>query len=163
MTSTSGNDSPSGHGGSRSRPLAVGRGIPFAWRWLILLTVTGLVVQLSLPFRHDQPAHLVAGGALVLFVTAAISPERFQRFEPVLDLWIFSVVLGVSCVTEATVLGPFDIVDISFTLAGAFVALAGVPELVRMSATTRRSTAWMCIGLAAGALAYRYVLGIGAR
>lgn len=99
----------------------------------------------------------------MLFVTATISPERLQRFEPVLDLWIFSVVLGVSCVTEATVMGPFDIVDISFTLAGAFVALAGVPELVRMSATARRSTTWMSIGLAAGALAYRYLLGIGAR
>lgn len=156
-------DAPPPSNQPRSRHSLDHRSISFASRWAVTLVTVGLLVQVLLPYRHDQPAHLVAGGALVLFLVVAISPNRLHRLGPYTEITLFALVGALSWLTEATFLGPFDLVDIAFTLAGSFLALAALPEANRISAADRRSTARMCVVLAAGALAYRYVLGIGAR
>lgn len=150
-----------------SRPLAHRaldpRSMRFASRWAGILVAVGVLVQVLLPYRHDQPAHLVAGGALVLFLIVSVSPKRLHGLDPFTEVYVFALVVVLSWATEATFLGPFDLVDIAFTLAGSFLALAALPEADQLSARDRRSTARMCLVLAAGALTYRYVLGIGAR
>lgn len=143
----------------RNRPIRWARS--FAGQQVLTLLAVGLLIQMLLPYRHDSTAHVVAGGALILFLGSVIPPPLLNRLGSVTELALFTLVMGLAWSTETTFLGPFDLVDIAFTLGGAFVALAALSRLTAADPLDRRSTARASVVLAGAAVAYRYLLGIG--
>lgn len=123
------------------------------------LIIAALAVQVLLPFRSDNAAHVLGGGALAMLLIAA-SPGRWSQ-APWSEVAILVGVLAAALITEWTVVGPFDVVDIAFTMGGAFVALAALPECADTDRRTRSRLAFAALLLGAASLAHRYLTGIG--
>lgn len=120
-----------------------------------------MAVQALLWFRGDSAAHVVGGAVLATFIGVSV-PKHWLR---VLDAWaeaaILGVVLAAAWVTEWTIFGPFDAVDIAFTMGGAFLATASVPTWVEADRRERWQLGTAAVVLAAVALAVRYLAGLG--
>lgn len=132
-----------------------------AVRQVLVVALAALTVQVLLPFRGDSAAHVLGGAALAMFVGVALPQRAHWHRGAATEVAIFAFVLAVAWWTETSILGPFDIVDIAFTMGGAFVALAAAP---RWPSATRRDCLYLVAAsftLAGTALAYRYLLGIG--
>ena len=123
------------------------------------LIIAALAVQVLLPFRSDNAAHVLGGGALTMLPTAML-PGGWLRV-PWSEAAILVGVLTVAYITEWTVFGPFDIVDVAFTMSGAFVALAALPECADADRGERSRLALAALLLGAASLAHRYLTGIG--
>ena len=123
------------------------------------LIIAALAVQVLLPFRSDNAAHVLGGGALTMLPTAML-PGGWLRV-PWSEAAILVGVLAVAYTTEWTVFGPFDIVDAAFTMSGALVVLAAFPECVVADRRERSRLAVTALLLGAASLAHRYLTGIG--
>jgi hypothetical protein len=86
-------------------------------RDLLVLLAVAVSVQLVLPDRADWAAHILAGGAIVVLVDAALG----ARIGPWAVTLGAVVVLLLAIVADLTLTGPFDPGDVGFTLAGALV------------------------------------------
>ncbi len=128
-------------------------------RQVIPVLIAALVVQVLLPFRSDNAAHVLGGGALALLLIAT-PPARWLR-APWSEAAILVGVLAAALITEWTVFGPFDVVDVAFTMGGAFVVLAALPECADADRHTRSRLAFAALLLGAASLAHRYLTGIG--
>ncbi|MCB1038271.1 MAG: hypothetical protein KDA94_01865 [Acidimicrobiales bacterium] len=124
---------------------------------LLVLVGAALVVQLVFPYRHDWPAHLVGGGSAML-VIAAVAPRRLKLVTPAAA---FAALVALSWVTEEGVFGPFDLVDISFTLAGALLTSRATERIGQSNRQTRTAAAVWGAALIVAALAFRYGTSIG--
>lgn len=130
-----------------------------AARQVIPVLIAALVVQLLLPFRSDNAAHVLGGGALAMLLTAML-PGGWLRV-PWSETVILVGALAAALITEWTVFGPFDVVDVAFTMGGAFVALAALPECADADRRTRSQLVLAALLLGAASLAHRYLTGIG--
>jgi len=128
---------------------------------IAVIVTVGVAVQALLWFRGDSAAHVVGGAVLATFIGVSV-PKRWLR---VLDAWaeaaILGVVLAAAWVTEWTIFGPFDAVDIAFTMGGAFLATASLPAWTEAGRRERWRLGTAAVVLAAGALALRYLAGLG--
>lgn len=128
---------------------------------ITVVVAVGVVVQALLWFRADSAAHVVGGAVLAAFIGVSV-PKRWLR---VLDAWAEAAVLGVvlaaAWVTEWTIFGPFDAVDIAFTMGGAFLATASLPAWVGADRRERRQLGTAAVLLACAALSLRYLAGLG--
>lgn len=138
-----------------------GVAVAFAGRQLLTLLAAGTVVQLLIPYRYDNPAHVVAGGAMVLLVGSALNPGTLSKLGVLTELALFSAVLAVAWFSEMAIFGPFDLIDVAFTLGGAFVSLAALSDLAAVDRDDRRAVLATSAVLMAGSLGYRYLMGIG--
>ena len=124
---------------------------------MAVLVGVAVVVQLVFPYRHDWPAHLVAGGGLVLIVASAVP----RRFSTAAGLVGYGVVFSFGWITERLVFGPPDTVDVAFTLAGALVAFQAAGDIAGGAAPLRRAgVAWGAALIVVG-LAFRYGTSVG--
>lgn len=131
-------------------------------RQVIPLIVATAIVQVLLPFRSDNAAHVLGGGALVMFV-GATAPRRWLLWlGAAAEAAMLAFVLIVAHLTEWTLLGPFDVVDVAFTMGGAFLALAALPSWSAEAREQRGRLASAALLLGAASLVLRYLLGIGA-
>ena len=111
-------------------------------------------MQVLFLYRHDWPAHLVAGGGVVLGV-AALVPRRLGAWAGPIGV---GVVLVLGIITELTVFGPFDVVDVAVTLVGALLAAAAADEVAAAVPLHRRSALQWGLLVVGAALAYRFGL-----
>lgn len=119
-----------------------------------MLLAAGAVVQALFWVRHDWPAHLVAGGALALGVSAS-APRRTAPWAGPVG---FAAVLAVAVLTELTVFDPFDPVDIAVTVVGALlVAAAGIDVALAAPHERRGVLCWAAV-LIGASLCYRFGL-----
>ncbi|MEO6630032.1 MAG: hypothetical protein ABIP03_15865 [Aquihabitans sp.] len=133
-----------------------------AGREALTLVGAALVVQVVMPYRHDLPAHVVGGGAAAL-LGAALVPRFIGRTNGELaGFAIFAWVVALAWLAEQQVFGPFDLVDVSFTLAGALVVMDCLPEVINAPSEDRQSVFWAGVLLIMLALLYRYGLTRGA-
>lgn len=122
--------------------------------WLLGIA---LLVQVVFPYRHDWPAHLVAGGGVVL-VVAALLPSRLAPAAGVLG---YVVVLALGWISEHSFLGPPDWMDVVFTVAGALITYQAASEIARGNWPRRREAVAWGLVLIVLALAYRYSNAFG--
>jgi len=130
-------------------------------RQVVTICLTGAAVQGLLWFRGDSAAHVIGGAALATFLGVTAPQGCLRRLDAWAELVLIGVVLGVGWVAEMTVTGPFDIVDLAFTMGGAFVAVAALPDWIRASRRERFRLDVATVVLAATALALRYLSGLG--
>lgn len=128
---------------------------------VITTVLAGAIVQALLWFRGDSAAHLVAGAALTTFIGVTVPKGWLRRLDAWAEFVILGVVLGVSWVSEETIVGPFDPIDITFTVAGAFLALAYLPDWIEAGRSERRRLRAAAVGLAVLSLTLRYLVGLG--
>ncbi len=140
------------------------------WTWLSVHPVTAqvtavlaaaFVVQALLWFRGDSAAHVIGGAAFAMLLGAIVAPTMWRRFGPVAELAVFAAVAGAAWIGEQTLFGPFDLDDVAFTMGGAFVVLAALPECADADRHTRSRLAFAALLLGAASLAHRYLTGIG--
>lgn len=123
---------------------------------LVLLGVA-LFVQIVFPYRYDWPAHLTGGGGAML-IGAALAPRWLGRWTSLLG---YGGVLALGWITEHLFFGPPDLVDVSFTLAGALVAYQATGMVALGTGPIRRQAFVAGVVLILVALAYRYGTSIG--
>jgi hypothetical protein len=120
----------------------------------LALLAAGVLVQVAVPTRHDWAAHVVGGGALAMLLLVAL-PARAHRDARSTGA-VLVLVAVMAWLLEETVFGPFDVVDVAFTAAGALVVDPSCrDDLVHHN---RRTLGAVSVGLLACALAYRYLL-----
>jgi len=107
-------------------------------------------VQLAFTGRTDWPAHLLAGGGAVLVVVAA-APGAVRPWAAPAAIGGVAV-LGV--VSEILWVGPFDPLDIAFTMVGGLFVASATP--VEPGGRARRTTALVGLALLGIAVWYRY-------
>lgn len=132
-----------------------------AWRQVVVICLTGAVVQALLWFRGDSAAHVVGGAALATFVGVSVPRRWLRRLDAWAEVVILAVMLGITWVIEQTVTGPFDALDVVFTVAGAFVGLAALPAWTQAGRHERLRLRVAMVALAGAALALRYLSGLG--
>lgn len=125
-------------------------------REVLVLLCSALLVQLVMPYRVDLPAHLIGGGALALAIAAVLPARAVARLASAVIPLVFTGVVLVVWWVEQAVFGPFDLVDVAFTLAGALVVLDGLPGVLVSAPDTRWRVARWSLALGVAALAYRY-------
>lgn len=135
-------------------------GSPVA-RQVIVIAGVGAAVQGLLWFRGDSAAHVVGGAALATFIGVSVPRPWLRRLDAWAEVVILAVMLGITWVTERTITGPFDILDVVFTMAGAFVALAALPAWTDAGRRDRLQLRVAMVVLAGTALALRYLSGFG--
>lgn len=124
---------------------------------LVLLLVGAVVVKLLFPFRHDLPAHVVGGGAAAVVAVTMVPRRVADRLgDGVLGIGLALVIL-LAWSTERFLFGPFDLVDVAFTVAGA-VAVVDVGTAAAADGSQRRQVLAWNIALVGLALVYRYGL-----
>jgi hypothetical protein len=125
---------------------------------VLVILLVAAAVQCVFPYRQDWPAHLAAGaGGIVLL--ASIGRRRLGRHvRRHLVVIAFGLLLVVGAVTERTIFGPPDAVDVSFTLAGALVGSDLAEDVVDAGDGDRAGAALWGAVLVLGSLAYRYLL-----
>ena len=131
------------------------------WRQVIVVAAIGVTVQALLWFRGDSAAHVVGGAALATFLGVSVPRRWLRRFDAWAEVVILAVMLGVTWVTEETITGPFDALDVAFTMAGAFVAIAALPSWTQAGRHERLQLRVAMVALAGAALALRYLSGLG--
>lgn len=124
-------------------------------RDFLVLVGAAAAIQLLFAYRHDWPAHLVAGGAGVV-VVAACTPRRAGRWAGLLAFVAMAILGGAS---ERTLVGPPDMVDVSFTLAGALLCIDAASDVSSGGRATRGAAAALGVSLVVLSLAYRYGIG----
>lgn len=134
--------------------------LPPVLQQVVAVLAAGLATQLLLTFRGDSPAHVVGGAALVMFLGALAPRTLLRRHPATTELAIFATVLAAAWMGEKSIIGPFQLDDVAFTIGGAFVALPFVPN----GSTARRERVHLAAAavlLATAALVHRYVLQLG--
>lgn len=131
------------------------------WRQVILVVAIGVTVQALLWFRGDSAAHVVGGAALATFLGVSVPRLWLRRLDAWAEVVILAAMLGITWVTEETITGPFDALDVAFTMAGAFVALAALPTWTQAGRRERLQRRVAMVVLAGAALALRYLSGLG--
>lgn len=132
-------------------------GQTLAGREALLVLGAGAAVQLVMRYRTDLPSHVVGGGGLSLLVASLVPVAWARRLGPLFTTAVFAVVGGAALVTDAFVYGPFDQVDVAFTMAGALVASEAATEITSSPATVRRYVAVVGLGLMFLGWAYRAI------
>ena len=130
-------------------------------RQVVVICLTGAAVQTLLWFRGDSAAHVVGGAALATFLGVSAPRRWLRRFDACAEMVILAMMLGITWVTEKTITGPFDALDVAFTMAGAFVALAALPIWTQAGRRERLQLRVAMVALAGAALALRYLSGLG--
>lgn len=118
---------------SRSRAVVIATSLwhETTTREVGFLLLCAAAVQLVLAHRHDYPLHIIAGGSLALLVGTLVPRALVHRLGAVAVRCAFLLVVVVCAgLAEQVVYGPFDIVDVAFTLAGVLLALPGVEVLL---------------------------------
>ena len=140
----------------------IGLSRSLAGREALVLLGAALIVQVVMPYRHDLPAHVVGGGAAALLCAALVPRSIGRGNADVCRAAIFGWVVVLAWGAEQLVFGPFDLVDVSFTLAGALVVLDVLPEVIDAPTDDRHVVFWAGVLLIVLALLYRYGLTRGA-
>lgn len=128
---------------------------------LALVLVAAFAVQVLLPFRGDSTAHTLGGAALSMAVGALTPGRLLRRSGPLAEGLIFGLVVVVAWVTEMSLLGPFDLLDVTFAAGGSFVALAALPCWAELDRGGRVRLGAGALGLIWLAIVWRYGLRIG--
>lgn len=128
---------------------------------VLVIVAAGVAVQALLWFRGDSAAHVVGGAALATFIGISTPRRWLRRLDAWAEAVILAIMMAITWTSELTITGPFDLIDVVFTMAGAFLALAALPAWVDASRPQRRHLRWAMVGLAAAALALRYLSGLG--
>lgn len=132
-----------------------------AWRQVVVICLTGAAVQALLWFRGDSAAHVVGGAALATFLGVSIPRRWLRRLDAWAEVVTLTAMLGITWVTEETITGPFDALDVAFTMAGAFVAIAALPTWTQAGPRERLQLRVAMVALAGASLALRYLSGLG--
>lgn len=123
------------------------------------LILASIAVQMINPSRHDHTAHVLGGGALMLLI-GGLAPRGWAEANPE-RLGMSSVGLVAICAlaAELAVFGPFDLVDVAFTVAGSLVV--GPSQGSRFHGAGRRALVPAAAGLLALALVFRFMMSSG--
>ncbi len=132
------------------------RASTLAGREALLVLGAAAFVQLVMVYRSDLPSHVMAGGGTALLVGAAIPHALAARLGRWLEVALFVAVLPVATVAEGRLTGPFDLVDLAFTLGGALVALDGAVAAAHTSGQQRRLMLMTGAVLVAVGFGYRH-------
>lgn len=93
-----------------------------------------------------------------MLILAAAAPRALR---PATALAGFAVVVGLAWATELRVFGPLDLVDVSFTLAGAVLAFQAAARIGAAGSAGRwQAVRWGAALIVVG-LAFRYSTSIG--
>ncbi len=123
------------------------------WGEVVALVLAAAVVQVAFTGRTDWPAHLLAGGGAVL-VVVAVAPTALHRWAAPVAI---GAVTAVGVLSEVLWVGPFDPLDIAFTVVGGlFVASATPAGPEGQDGTARATTALVGVALVGLAVFYRY-------
>ncbi len=133
---------------------AKGWGATLAGREALLLLGAAAVVQLVMTYRGDLPSHVLMGGAASLLLASALPPGVVRRLGPWVTPAVFAAVIPVAVLVEVPY-GPFDLVDVAFTLAGALVASQATGPVATAPPAERRTVVMVAVVLLVGAWAYR--------
>jgi hypothetical protein len=114
------------------------------------LVLAAAVVQLAFTGRTDWPAHLLAGGGAVL-VVVAVAPRALRPWAAPVAI---GAVAALGVVSEVLWVGPFDPVDIAFTLVGGLFVASATPD--DADGRGRATTAVVGLALLGFAVFYRY-------
>lgn len=136
-------------------------GSTLAGREALLLLGAAAVVQLLVLHRSDLPSHVVLGGSISLLAAAVVPGGLVDRLGSYLAATTFAGVVAAAVLVELTFYGPFDLVDVSFTAAGALVASEASGSVAAASRADRRVVAVVAVALFAAAWAYRTITGLG--
>ncbi len=128
---------------------------------VVLVMGVAFAVQLLLPFRGDSTAHVMGGAALTMAAGALVPSALIRRAAGRVEAAVFALVVAVAWVAEMTVLGPFDLLDVTFGAAGSFVALAALPRWSDLDRAGRVRLGRVAAGLMALAALWRYGVRIG--
>jgi len=132
--------------------------------WLVLLAAA---VQVLMPYRHDSPAHLLAGGAVLMGVVCAAmlfepasampnSAELRDRAMAICALVTMTLAVGAEWLLSSN----FDFTDLSFTIAGMALVSPGIGRNRDYGAVDRVDLS-LCVGAAMLAIMYRYAMAAG--
>lgn len=135
-------------------------GRTLAGREALLLLGAAAVVQLVMTYRGDLPSHVLVGGAASLLIAAALPAGIVERLGPWTTAAVFGAMVPVAVAVEVPY-GPFDVVDVAFTLAGALVASGASGPVSTASPAERRAVLAVATVLALVAWAYRVVTSQG--
>lgn len=151
-------DGPAVNGVIASRPALRRRGV---LAQMALVLVAALTVQVILPFRGDSTAHVVGGAALAMGIGVVLPSRWIHESTALTEALTFAAITIVAWAAESTIIGPFDLLDIAFGLAGSFVALAALPCWADLDRTGRVRLGVGAITLMSVAITWRYGLRIG--
>lgn len=137
------------------------RGAPVWLREPLVLIAASLVVQLLVPYRFDLPAHVAAGGGVALLAAVVLGPGIARRASAVFPVLVVGVAAVAAFAAESAVLGPFDLVDLVFSLLGSLLVTPSAEDLAALPVRDRLRLAAAAMTLVAFALQYRYGPGVG--
>ena len=120
------------------------------WGEVVGLVVAAAVVQVAFLGRTDWPAHLLAGGGAVL-VAVALAPRRVRPWAAPVAI---GAVTALGVLSEVLWVGPFDPLDIAFTVVGGLFVASATPD--GRDGRARVTTAAVGVALLGVAVLYRY-------
>lgn len=149
---------------AEARQFVVQRPVARELCWLILLAAA---VQVLMPYRHDSPAHLVAGGAVLmsavcaamLFESASTMPNSAGLGDRAMAICAL-VAMTLAVAAEGLLSSSFDYTDLSFTIAGMALVTPGIGRNREYGAVDRVDLS-LCVGATMLATIYRYAMAAG--
>lgn len=129
-------------------------GRTLAGREALLLLGAAAVVQLVMTYRGDLPSHVLMGGACSLLLASVLPPGAVRRLGSWTTPVVFTAVVPLALAVEVPY-GPFDLVDVAFTLAGALVASQASGPVAVAPPAERRVVVAVAAVLLVVAWAYR--------
>lgn len=128
--------------------------VPRGWlaRDLAFVLGAGCAVQLVFLTRYDWVAHVLAGGAIGIALSAVLHTRVGPWAQPIAE----TVALLGAIASELIVTGPLDPSDVAFTLVGALLVTGPLRE-ASDGPPWPTAVGW---GLALLAAAYYYHYGI---